>query len=325
MNEKGYTLNQLANDLELEILYQPSDEETYITNANVNRPGLPLAGYFTHFEPGRIQIIGNPEEDFLVNLPENQKELRVSEFLRRHPKAIIYSRSLVPCPTMVRLCEKYRVPLCISKETTSHFMARLISKLNVVLAPMITRHGVLCEVYGIGTLIVGDSGIGKSETAIELVKRGHRLVADDAVELRRVSDTTILGTAPEVIRHYVELRGIGIIDVRRIFGTGAVKTTEKIELVINLEHWQEGKNYDRMGLNTEYTDIMGIKIPSNTIPVHPGRNLAVIIEIAAINARQKQMGYNTAEEFNKQLMAASGISDELANAATMELRENENK
>ena len=185
---------------------------------------------------------------------------------------------------------------------TSAFMAALIASLNVSLAPRITRHGVLVEVYGEGILMLGDSGVGKSETAIELVKRGHRLIADDAVEIKRVSATTLVGSAPEIIRHYVELRGIGIVDVRRLFGMGAVKLTEKIDLVIELEQWVQGKMYDRFGLESEYTEILGINIPSITIPVRPGRNLAIIIEIAAMNSRQKKMGYNTAEEFNKRLM-----------------------
>ncbi|MBQ5747002.1 MAG: HPr(Ser) kinase/phosphatase, partial [Clostridia bacterium] len=201
-----------------------------------------------------------------------------------------------------KLAEKHRVPLLHTGQKTSQFMAALISSLSVKLAPMISQHGVFVEVYGEGILITGDSGIGKSEAAIELVKRGHRLVADDSVEIRRVSDKTLVGSAPEIIRHYIELRGIGIVDVRRIFGMGAVKNTEKIDLIINLELWDKDKFYDRFGLETEYTDIMGLQIPSITVPVKPGRNLAVIIEIAAMNHRQKKMGYNTAVEFNKKLM-----------------------
>jgi len=227
--------------------------------------------------------------------------------MSKKPIAIIYSTDLMPCETMKLMAREFDIPLLMTSRATSEFMAALISKLSVYLAPCITRHGVLVEVYGEGVLILGDSGIGKSETAIELVKRGHRLVADDAVELRRVSDRTITGSAPEIIRHYVELRGIGIIDVKHIFGMGAVKDVEKIDLVINLEEWVEGKMYDRMGMENEYTEIMGLKIVSNTIPVHPGRNLAVIIEIAAINNRQKRMGYNAAQEFNNRLMQNIGM------------------
>ena len=202
----------------------------------------------------------------------------------------------------VLVCRENGVPLLRTQMLTSAFMSALIASLNVSLAPRITRHGVLVEVYGEGILMLGDSGVGKSETAIELVKRGHRLIADDAVEIKRVSATTLVGSAPEIIRHYVELRGIGIVDVRRLFGMGAVKLTEKIDLVIALEQWVQGKMYDRFGLESEYTEILGINIPSITIPVRPGRNLAIIIEIAAMNSRQKKMGYNTAEEFNKRLM-----------------------
>ena len=193
-----------------------------------------------------------------------------------------------------------------TKERTSDFMAALIAYLNVELGPMITRHGVFVEVYGEGILLLGDSGVGKSETAIELIKRGHRLIADDAVEIKRVSATTLVGRAPELIRHYVELRGIGIVDVRRLFGMGSVKETEKIDLVINLEPWQDGKMYDRLGLDEETTDILGIKVPSIVLPVCPGRNLSVVIEVAAMNNRQKRMGYNTAVEFNKKLMESMG-------------------
>ena len=207
------------------------------------------------------------------------------------------------------MAEEKNIPVLKTSESTSNFMSALISYLNVQLAPRITRHGVLVEVYGEGVLLLGDSGIGKSETAIELVKRGHRLIADDAVEIKKVSAKTLVGSAPELIRHYIELRGIGIVDVRRIFGMGAVKLTENINLVINLEPWIQGKFYDRLGMDTEYTDIMGIKVPSITIPVKPGRNLAIIIEIAAMNNRLKKMGYNTAEEFNKKIMGQANGPD----------------
>jgi len=203
---------------------------------------------------------------------------------------------------MIELAKKHDVPLLRTDWRTSEFTANIISSLKVSLAPRITRHGVLVEVYGEGMLIIGDSGVGKSETAIELVKRGHRLIADDAVDIKKVSSKTLVGSAPEIIRYYAELRGIGVVDVRRIFGMGAVKETEKIDMIINLEHWVDGKMYDRFGLDAEYTDIMGIKVPTTTIPVNPGRNLAIILEIAAMNNHQKKMGYNTAEEFNKRLM-----------------------
>jgi HPr kinase/phosphorylase len=202
---------------------------------------------------------------------------------------------------MVELAESYRVPLLRTSDRTSEFMAALISYLNVELGPRITRHGVLIEVYGEGILLLGDSGVGKSETAIELVKRGHRLIADDAVEIKRVSDRKLLGSAPDLIRHYIELRGIGIVDVRRTFGIGAVKNTEKVDMVLKLEHWDKDKFYDRIGLEMETTDILGLNIPTTRIPVSPGRNLAVIIEIAAMNNKQRRMGYNTAEHFTERL------------------------
>ncbi|MBR5515727.1 MAG: HPr(Ser) kinase/phosphatase [Clostridia bacterium] len=306
MTKQTVALKTLISDFKLESVYLP-ERDVMVSNANVNRPGLPLTGFFEHFEPSRIQIIGKSEYFYLAELPEEVRIKRLRDFMAKEPIAIIYSTNLTPENEVAELAKEYDIPLLITPVATSEFMAGLISKLSVYLAPCITRHGVLVEVYGEGVLILGDSGIGKSETAIELVKRGHRLIADDAVELRRVSDRTITGTAPEIIRHYVELRGIGVIDVKRIFGVGAVKDVEKIDMVINLENWVQGKMYDRMGLEDEYTDIMGLKIISNTIPVHPGRNLAVIIEIAAINNRQKRMGYNTAREFNNKLLENIGM------------------
>lgn len=303
-----YLLSSLIEDLNLKAVYLP-DHKIVVNNANVNRPGLPLTGFFNHFDPSRIQIIGKTEFNFLEQMGEDEREKRISDLLARQPKALIYTTGLEPSEITRRLANKFEIPLLQTVLPSSEFSAALILRLNTVLAPCITRHGVLVEVYGEGILIIGDSGIGKSETAIELVKRGHRLIADDAVELRRVSHQTIVGSAPEMIRHYVELRGIGIVDVKRIFGTGAVKDTEKVELIINLRPWEKGQSYDRMGIDPEYTEIMGIKIPSNTIPVHPGRNLAVIIEIAAINNRQRRMGYNTAKEFNERLLNNIGITD----------------
>lgn len=306
MTKQTVPLKTLISDFKLTEIFIP-EREVMVSNANVNRPGLPLTGFFEHFEPSRIQIIGKSEYNYLAELEPEVRVRRLNDYMSKHPIAIIYSTDLMPCDTMKLMAREFDIPLLMTSRTTSEFMAALISKLSVYLAPCITRHGVLVEVYGEGVLILGDSGIGKSETAIELVKRGHRLVADDAVELRRVSDRTITGSAPEIIRHYVELRGIGIIDVKRIFGMGAVKDVEKIDLIINLEEWVEGKMYDRMGMDDEYTEIMGHKIVSNTIPVHPGRNLAVIIEIAAINNRQKRMGYNAAKEFNNRLMENMGL------------------
>lgn len=302
-------LQKIINEQKLEVLYTPEDPAgLMISSSDVNRPGLALAGFFDHFDPRRIQLLGNAECLFLQKMDEEQRRERITSFLQHNPPALIYTDENKPDELMLELAEYFEVPLLYTNDKTSDFMAALIAYLHVQLAPQITRHGVLVEVYGEGILITGDSGVGKSETAIELIKRGHRFIADDAVELRKVSAKAIVGRAPEIIKHIIELRGIGIVDVRRLFGMGAVKETEKVDMIINLEPWVQGKMYDRLGLDTEYTDIMGIKIPSLTIPVKPGRNLAVILEIAAMNNRQKRMGYNTAEEFNARLMQSMGLS-----------------
>ncbi len=310
---ENYTVElvKIIDELSLERIYMPEDgDKTPIHLTDVNRPGLQLAGFFDHFEPKRIQIIGKVEYKYLEAMSDGERRRAIMGFLEKKPVAVVISSSLEPFEDLRELGEYFEVPILRTSDTTSSFMAALIAYLNVQLAPRITRHGVLVEVYGEGILIIGDSGVGKSETAIELVKRGHRLIADDAVEIKRVSAKTLVGSAPEIIRHYVELRGIGIVDVRRIFGMGAVKLTEKIDMIINLEPWVAGKMYDRFGLESETTDILGIKIPTTTIPVKPGRNLAIILEIAAMNNRQKKMGYNTAEEFNKKLMGQMGIDTE---------------
>ncbi len=306
--EYSVPLSAIIDELSLESLYMPDLAENIpITSTHVNRPGLLLVGYTDYFEQARIEIIGKVEHNYLGGLPEIERRKTLENFFALHPAALVLSSSLVPYPEMFDYAKEYAVPMMVTHDRTSEFMASLIAYLNVKLAPRITRHGVLVEVYGEGLLLLGDSGIGKSETAIELVKRGHRLIADDAVEIKRVSAKTLVGEAPEIIRHYVELRGIGIVDVRRLFGMGAVNVSEKIDLIVNLEQWVQGKMYDRFGLDSETTEILGIKVPSITIPVRPGRNLAIILEIAAMNHRQKKMGYNTAEEFNKRLMESMGI------------------
>lgn len=304
-------LQKLINEEKIKLEYTPDDpQKIMIGSSDVNRPGLALAGFFEHFDPKRIQIIGNAEAMFLREMDENMRRERLTDFLKLSPAAVVVTHGNEVDPILLELAEYFEVPVCSTEENTCDFMASIISYLHVQLAPQITRHGVFVEVYGEGILIMGDSGVGKSETAIELIKRGHRLIADDAVELRKVSDKTIVGQSPEIIRYYIELRGIGIVDVRRLFGMGSVKATEKVDMIINLEPWVNGKMYDRMGLETEYTDIMGIKIPTTTIPVHPGRNLAVVLEIAAMNNRQKKMGYNTAEEFNAKLLQSMGVTDD---------------
>ena len=304
------SLAKIIADRSLETLYLPDlPENIEVTNAGVNRPGLQFAGFYDHYESSRLQLIGKVEHLYLAQLPSEERASRLERFFASRPVGVILTSDLEAIDEMQSLAEKYRVPLLRTSLATSSFLAALIGFLNTELAPRITRHGVLVEVYGEGVLLLADSGVGKSETAIELVKRGHRLIADDAVEIRRVSAKTLVGRAPEIIRHYVELRGIGIVDVRRLFGMGAVKDTEKIDLIINLEQWVQGKMYDRLGLEEQTTDILGIQIPSILIPVRPGRNLAIIIEIAAMNNRQKKMGYNTAEEFNKRLMDSMGLGE----------------
>ena len=302
-------LQKIINEQKLEVLYTPEDPSTLmISSSDVNRPGLALSGFFDHFDPRRIQLLGNAESFYLQKMEEEQRRERVTALMQHNPPALIFTDGNKPDELTLELAEYFEVPVLCTPDQTSDFMAALIAYLHVQLAPQITRHGVMVEVYGEGILITGDSGVGKSETAIELIKRGHRFIADDAVELRKVSAKAIVGRAPEIIKHIIELRGIGIVDVGRLFGMGSVKETEKVDMIINLEPWVQGKMYDRLGLDTEYTDIMGIKIPSLTIPVKPGRNLAVILEIAAMNNRQKRMGYNTAEEFNARLMQSMGLS-----------------
>lgn len=300
-------LSDIIRETSLETLYMPKNpEEILVSSSDVNRPGLALGGYLDYFDNDRIQVLGKSEFGYLHDLSVDLRRQRLEDFLSRRPPAVVISRELNPLPEIKDACVSYEVPLLRSKDITSSFMATLISYLSVQLAPRITRHGVLVEVYGEGILLMGDSGVGKSETAVELIKRGHRLIADDAVEIRRVSSKTLVGSAPENIRHFIELRGIGIVNARRIFGMGAVKITEKIDMVIQLEQWNNEKIYDRMGLDSESVEILGISVPQTTIPVKPGRNLAIIIEVAAMNNRQKKMGYNAAQE----LMCNLGMAEE---------------
>ncbi len=307
--EELYTVDlaKIINEFGLEVLcLNDLPENIKISCTRINRPGLQMVGFYDHYEPMRLQIIGKVEHLYIEELEPAERTARLEDFFKSRPVGVIYTTSLPVSDEVVALAEKYGVPLLRTSKSSSDFMAAIIAFLNVELGPRITRHGVLVEVYGEGILLLGDSGVGKSETAIELLKRGHRLIADDAVEIRKVSATTLVGRAPEIIRHYVELRGIGIVDVRRLFGMGSVKDTEKINLVINLEPWQDGKMYDRLGLDEETTDILGVNVPSIVLPVCPGRNLSVVIEVAAMNNRQKRMGYNTAAEFNKRLMESMG-------------------
>lgn len=296
-------LSKVIEEFAFEVIYSSSDiDDIMIETSDLNRPALQIAGFYDYFDPNRIQIMGKVEVTYLEQFPrEKRYELMDRLFSKKFP-ALIITRNMQLFPEMTELAEKYDLTILRTEESTSSLMSALISYLNVQIAPRRTRHGVLVEVYGEGVLIMGESGVGKSETAIELLKRGHRLVADDAVEIKRVSSRTLVGSSPEIIRHFVELRGIGIIDVKEIFGMGAVKDTESIDMIIHLENWEEGKQYDRLGMLDEYTNIMGINIPSLTIPVKPGRNLAIIIEVASMNNRQKRMGYNAAVELNNRLM-----------------------
>ena len=296
-------LSKIAEEERLEVVVKPQNyEQIEVETPEVNRPGLALAGFYENFESRRIQLMGNAEHSYLQSLDDAARRQTLKRLVDAAPVAILYTSGLPVDEDLASYARESGVPILQTHARTSAVMASLISMLNTHLAPRITRHGGLVEVYGEGLLLLGDSGVGKSETSIELIKRGHRLIADDAVEIKRVSDRTLVGAAPEMIRHYVELRGIGIVDVRRLFGMGAVKMTERIDLVIQLENWVEGKMYDRLGMDEEFIDILGIKVPCITVPVRPGRNLAIILEIAAMNNRQKRMGYNTAEEFNKRLM-----------------------
>ena len=267
-----------------------------ITQPDINRPALQLAGYFEHFEATRLQVIGFVEYTYMEGLAEEHKKDIYKEFLSFDIPAVVFCRELVPDPVFLKITQEEKVPVLMTKKSTSAVMAEIIRWLNVKLAPCISIHGVLVDVYGEGVLITGESGIGKSEAALELIKRGHRLVSDDVVELRKVSDETLIGSAPDITKHFIELRGIGIIDVKTLFGVSSVRDTKNIDLVIKLEEWDKDKEYDRLGLEEEYTEYLGNKIVCHRIPIRPGRNLAVICESAAVNHRQKKMGYNAAQE-----------------------------
>lgn len=298
-------LSDIIKELSLDISYMPiSPNEVMISSKDVNRLGVELMGFLDYFDNTRILIIGNTETSFLEGFKPKERLSALKNIFAYKPPAIIVTRNIQPSLEILEAARVHGIPVLRSAETTAVLTAALLSYMNIQLAPRITRHGVLIEVYGEGVFIIGDSGVGKSETAIELIKRGHRLVADDAVEIRRVSKNGLVGSSPENIRHFIELRGIGIINARRIFGMGSVKISEKIDLVIKLESWDDSKVYDRMGQDI-FTDILGVKLPVLTIPIKPGRNLAVIIEVAAMNNRQKKLGYDAAQE----LLVSLGMDD----------------
>lgn len=299
---KYVTLDKLIDDLEFEIIYEAEGiENVKLSASEVNRPGLPITGYLEGYAYDRIQIIGKIEWSYCNSLDPKVRYTRFENMLSYPIPAMIFSRNLEVFPEVIELAKKYNRTILRTDITTSKLVNKLINYLDFVLAPSMLVHGVLVEVYGLGILIIGESGVGKSETALELVKRGHRLVADDLVEVRRVSSRTLVGSAPEIIRHFVEIRGIGILDVKYLYGVGSVKTTESINLVINMELWDSTKQYERLGADELTTEILGIKVPSLTIPVRPGRNLAIIIEVAAMNNRQKKMGYNAAKVFTEKI------------------------
>jgi len=296
MNAFSVSLQQIIDQFNLTPLCEENRiGDITINTADVNRPGLQLTGFMEFFGYNRIQVMGNAEIAYLKSLTIDERLKRIDDFFQKHFPCMVIARNLEPLPELLEASRRYNIPILRTDDYTSAFIAGLFRYLNVHLAPRVTTHGVLVEVYGEGILIQGESGVGKSETALEIVKRGHRLIADDLVEIRRVSDTTLLGNSPDIIRHFIEIRGIGLLDVKNLYGVGSVKMQENVNLVINLEVWDRAKNYERVGITEEYTDILGIKVPSHTIPVRPGRNLAIIVEVAAMNYRQKEMGYNAAK------------------------------
>lgn len=272
-----------------------------VEQTDINRPALQLTGFFEHFPTDRVQVIGHVESTYLTTLDEGRKKYIYDQIFGANIPCMIFCRGIQPDEYILEAGNKYGVPVLVTNMTTSSFMAEIIRWLNVELAPCISIHGVLVDVYGEGVLIMGESGIGKSEAALELIKRGHRLVTDDVVEIRKVSDETLIGTAPDITRHFIELRGIGIIDVKTLFGVESVKETQGIDMVIKLEDWNKDKEYDRLGLEEQYTEFLGNKVVCHSIPIRPGRNLAIIVESAAVNHRQKKMGYNAAEELYKRV------------------------
>ena len=301
MENASVDLQKVIREMKLDKLYYPKDKKIEIVTADLNRPGLQITGFFDYFDNKRIQVFGMVENTYLSGLTSEERYNSLKRLFEKDISAVILTRSGNASAEMLRLAEEFETPVLRTAQPTSAFTSTLNPYLNVELAPCITRHGVLVELYGQGVLILGESGVGKSETAVELINRGHRLIADDAVEIKKVSSKSLVGFSPDIIRHFIELRGIGIVDVKNIFGMGAVKESEKIDLIIHLEAWEKGKQYDRLGLVDEYTNILGLDIPSLTIPVKPGRNLAVIFEVAAMNNRQKRMGYNAAEELNRRI------------------------
>ena len=304
INMYSVLLTALVEEFSLEVAFKATDyEKIRLTVEDVARPGLQLAGYFDHFEPMRLQVMGNAEASFMQKLSPDERAITYDRLLSYKFPALLIARNIPVDPLCIEMARKHNVTILRCKEATSTIVSAIIAFLKAALAPRITRHGVLVEVFGVGLLLIGESGLGKSEAAVELLKRGHRLIADDAVEIRKVASGRLAGTAPKLIRSYVELRGIGIVNVAKMFGMSAVKDENEIDLVVNIVPWNNNEAYDRLGLNDQYMEILDVKIPMNTIPITPGRNLAVILEVAAMNNRQRRMGYNPAKEFTEQMNA----------------------
>lgn len=300
----GVTITELIEKMSLRNMTPELDTDAVVLiHPDVNRPALQLTGFFDHFDKDRVQIIGYVERAYLDTLTKERRHEVYDALISSQIPCLLYSRGQTPEEDVLELCNHYGVPCMVSEKTTSDLMAEVIRWLNVKLAPMISIHGVLVDVFGEGVLIMGESGIGKSEAALELIKRGHRLVSDDVVEIHRVSDETLIGSAPDITRHFIELRGIGIIDVKTLFGVESVKDTQSIDMVIKLEEWDREKEYDRLGMEDLYTEFLGNKVVCHSIPIRPGRNLAIIVESAAVNYRQKKMGYNAARELYNRVQA----------------------
>lgn len=303
-NGNGVSVSKIVEKMNLKVLNPEVDiKKRKVTTAEVNRPALQLAGYFDYFEKSRIEIVGMVEHTYMQKLEEKEKLEIYKTFFAHNVPCVIFSRNLQPDEDLLRIATEYSTPVLSTDHGTSEFMAELIYYLGEALAPCISIHGVLVDVYGEGLLIMGESGIGKSEAALELIRRGHRLVSDDVVEISKINEHTLVGTAPDVTRYFIELRGIGIIDVKTLFGVECVKEKQNIDLVIKLQDWKKENEYDRMGLDEEYTEFLGNKVVCHSLPIRPGRNLAVICESAAVNHRQKKMGYNAAQELYRRVQA----------------------
>lgn len=293
--ESKISIQQFAKDLNLSIIFEPENKEITLSTLSVSRPGLQLTGFFDYFASNRVQVFGNAETFYLNNLDRETRNRRFEDLIKCNIPCLIFSRGIIPQDSMIEICKKYNCPLLSSEHDTSKLVNELVIYLNRQLAPTISEHAGLLDVYGVGMMLIGKSGIGKSETALELVKRGHRLVSDDSVIIKRINDE-LYGSAPELIRYFMEVRGIGIIDIKNMYGAGAVMFEKEINCIIELEKWEEGKEYDRLGNNSLYTKILDIDIPRIKIPVKPGRNLAAIVEVAAMNYRLKKSGYDATEE-----------------------------